>query len=71
MSFDLGSRFAKLLENRLGEGSGFAGARLGASEDVFPVKNGGNSLGLYGRWMSVTLVGERLEKFGPKTEFFE
>jgi len=70
-SFGLGPRIAELLKNGQGEGRSFPGAGLSPSQNIFPIKNGRNGLGLDGRWTSVALLGQRLKKFGPKTEFFE
>ena len=59
------------MENRGGEGGGFAGAGLGAAENVLTGQHMGNGLGLDGRGGGVTLGANSLENRSGKMEIRE
>ena len=59
------------MEYRRGEGGGFAGAGLGAAENVLTGQHMGNGLGLDGRGGGVTLGANSLENRSGKMEIRE
>jgi hypothetical protein len=58
-----------MVQNWKGKSGGFSRSRLGHSEHILPVKEGGNGLGLNRRRSGVAFGGQGLKDTVVKVEF--
>ena len=71
MALTLASRPVEELEHRQDEGSGLAGAGLGAGEHVPTGQDEWDRLGLDGSWFRIALVGNGTKQLGRQPETIE